>query len=276
MPFIDDLSGTERFLFTIFLMIAISFIFKIISLFLHKSVPNIIVYHRIKTSLGYFLFISTIIIIVFIWINNTHNISTYLGLLSAGIAFALRDIILNIVSWLLIVSKKPFTIGDRIEIGPVAGDVIDQKLFHFTLLEIRNWVNGDQSTGRIVHVPNYKVFSETLANYSKGFQYIWNEITVNMTLDSDWQKAKVLLLDIITQYSSHLSNDAGMNIHDANRKYMIYYNKLTPTVYTHVLDKHIQLSLRYLCEPRNRRNTEHEIWEKILILLKEENEVKLS
>ena len=79
------------------------------------------------------------------------------------------------------------------------------RLFQFSLLEIGNWVAADQSTGRVIHVPNGKVFGEALINYSKGFQYIWNEIPVRITFESDWQKAKGLLQEIADRHAASLS-----------------------------------------------------------------------
>src|SRR5207247_865051 len=89
--------------------------------------------------------------------------------------------------------RRPFEVGDRVQIGPHAGDVIDLGLFQFTLNEIGAWVNADQSTGRIIHVPNGKVFTDPVANYNKGFRYIWNEVPVVVTFESDWRKAKQIL-----------------------------------------------------------------------------------
>ena len=60
----------------------------------------------------------------------------------------------------------------------------------FSLMEIGNWVDAEQSTGRVIHVPNGKIFSEPLANYTDGFQYIWNEIPVLVTFESDWKKSQ--------------------------------------------------------------------------------------
>ena len=79
---------------------------------------------------------------------------------------------MNLVGWQYIVWKKPFDVGDRIEIGQNSGDVIDITPFNFTVMEIGNWVNADESTGRIIHVPNGQVFTQPLANYGKGFQFI--------------------------------------------------------------------------------------------------------
>ena len=103
-----------------------------------------------------------VVSIVSIWIDGVSNLSTYLGLLSAGVAIALQDPIVNFIGWIYIISRYPFEVGDRIEIDEVSGDVIDIHLFKFSMIEIGNWVDADQSTGRIVHVPNRMVFALSL------------------------------------------------------------------------------------------------------------------
>ena len=125
-----------------------------------------------------------------IWFTGFHSFSTFLGLLSAGLAIALQVPIVNLAGWAFLLWRRPFDVGDRIEIGKLRGDVIDQRIFMFTILEVGNWVDADQSTGRIIHVPNGKVFQEYIANYSKGFYYIWHEIPVLITFESNWRKAK--------------------------------------------------------------------------------------
>ena len=121
------------------------------------------------------------------------SVGTFLGLVSAGIAIALKDPLVNMVGWLFILIRQPFKVGDRIQIGSAAGDVIDIRLFQFSINEIGNWVDADQSTGRIIHIPNGIVFTEPQANYTAGFQYIWHEISVLITFESDWKKAKQIL-----------------------------------------------------------------------------------
>jgi len=199
-----------------------------------------------------------------VWVAGLKQFGTFLGILSAGIAIALKEPLVNIAGWLFIVLKRPFSVGDRIQLGNTSGDVIDFELFAFTVLEIGNWVHADQSTGRIVHIPNGQVFSLSLANYTQGFQYIWHEIPVLITFESDWQKAKEILIKIVNQHAEHLSRSAQDKIRRASRKFMIYYKNLTPIVYTSVENSGVLLTLRYLCEPRRRRSSEEAIWEDIL------------
>lgn len=199
-----------------------------------------------------------------IWLELFGSMGTFLGLLSAGIAIALKDPLVNMVAWGFILMRQPFKVGDRIQIGKVAGDVIDIRLFQFSIMEIGNWVDAEQSTGRIIHIPNGVVFTEPQANYTAEFQYIWNEMPVLVTFESDWKKAKQILTDIINHRGVMMSNEAERQLIEAAKKFLIFYSKLTPIVYTSVKDSGIMLTMRYMCNPRERRTTEEKIWEDVL------------
>ena len=239
------------------------FYFLIIKIVWRRTENARIRYSWRKTS-GYVIIVLGVFLIGRLLFNGFQSVATYLGLLSAGIAIALKDVVSNFAGWFFIISRRPFSVGDRIHIGNYAGDVIDTRVFQFTLLEIGNWVNADQSTGRIVHIPNGMVLSEPLVNYSKGFQYIWNEIPVLITFESNWEKAKTILQKIADKDAEQLSKAAEKRIKEASKKFMILYSKLTPIVYTKVKDSGVLLTIRYLCEPQNRRDSEQVIWEDIL------------
>ena len=211
-----------------------------------------------------------------LWLPAVQSWGTFLGLVSAGIVIALQQPITNLAGWLFIVWRRPFDAGDRIQIGDIRGDVVDVRMFQFSLLEIGGWVDSDQSTGRILHIPNADVFYKPMANYSAGFKYIWNEIPVLLTFESDWEKGKGILLDIAQKHAEHLSTSAREEVRRAARRFMIYYPTLTPIVYTSVKDSGILLTIRYLTEPRRRRTTTQEIWEDILRRFAEHSDLEFA
>jgi small-conductance mechanosensitive channel len=217
-----------------------------------------------KRTVSFILGILLVILIISVWIESIGKLGAFLGLLSAGVAIALKDMLTNIAGWIFILARKPFSIGDRVQIGQNAGDVIDIRLFQFSLMEIGNWVKADQSTGRIIHIPNGIVFAAPQANYSAGFNYIWNEIAVLVTFESNWQLAKAILEKIIHEHSENLSLNAEKKIIEASKQYMIFYQYLTPIVYTSVEPSGILLTMRFICDPRKRRSNEHEVWEEVL------------
>ena len=222
------------------------------------------VQYRIRKTVAYITYPLAFLVIGRIWFAGFQAVSTYLGLLSAGLAIALQTPLVNLAGWAFILWRQPLKVGDRIQLGDDRGDVIDQRIFMFSLMEIGNWVDADQSTGRVIHIPNGKIFTDVLANYSQGFEYIWNEIPVLVTFESDWRKAKQLLDDIAQQHGTALSDSAAQKLREAAKRVMIFYNKLTPMVYTTVKDCGVMLTIRYLCEPRKRRGSEQDIWEEIL------------
>jgi len=229
-----------------------------------------------KRTASFIIGFLTIILIGSVWIKAIGEFGAFLGLLTAGLAIALKDPLTNIAGWIFILTRNPFTVGDRIQIGEHAGDVIDLRLFQFTLLEIGNWVDADQSTGRLIHVPNGKVFTQNQSNYSAGFEFIWNEIPVLLTFESNWNLAKDILNKIVREHAENLSADAEKRIIEASKKYMIFYQYLTPIVYTSVKDSGILLTMRYICDARKRRNTEHEIWEDVLNAFSRQSEIEFA
>jgi len=229
-----------------------------------------------KRSVSFTVGLLTVILIGSVWIRAIGQFGAFLGLFTAGLAIALKDPLTNIAGWIFILTRKPFALGDRIEIGDHAGDVIDLRLFQFTLLEIGNWVDADQSTGRIIHIPNGIVFTRTQANYSAGFKFIWNEIPVLVTFESNWRLARDIMQKIVSEHAEDLSADAERRIIEASKKYMIFYQYLTPIVYTSVKESGILLTMRYICDARKRRATEHEIWEDVLRAFAKVKEIEFA
>jgi len=220
--------------------------------------------YRWRKSITYLTLIVGVVMFGRIWVSGVGSLATFLGLFTAGLAIALKDIVANLAGWAFIVWSRPFDVGDRIQIGPHSGDVIDLHLQQFTLNEIGNWVDAEQSTGRIIHVPNGKVLSEPIANYDKGFRYIWSEIPVTVTFESNWKKAKGILEAIAVRHAEPLTEQVEKELLQASQRYLIAYTKLTPIVYVRVADHGIRLTVRYLIRSRFRRGSENAIWQDVL------------
>ena len=238
--------------------------------------PDAKVRYRWKRTLSFVIPSLGVLMVGAVWIKAFEEFGTFLGLFTAGIAIALKDPLTNLAGWFFIILRKPFSVGDRVQIGDHIGDIIDIRPFQFTLLEIGNWVEADQSTGRIIHLPNGKVFLKPQANYSSGFEYIWNEVKVNITFESVWQKAKLILEQIINELAEDIPVKAQKEILEASKNYMIYYKHLTPIVYTSVKEYGIRLTVRYLCNPRRRRGSENDLWQRILVAFRSEKDIQFA
>jgi small-conductance mechanosensitive channel len=254
----------NKLLLTAITIVALWAVHRIVLGIAYRRVTDPWARYRWRKVVTYVTLAVAIIVVGRAWFAGMQSLVTFLGLLSAGLAIALKDPVANLAAWAYIMWRRPFEVGERVQIGPHAGDVIDLRLFQFTLNEIGNWVDADQSTGRIIHIPNGRVFTEPLANYDKGFKYIWNEVPVLVTFESDWRKAKDALTRIAFKHAEHLTARAEQDLLAASRQYLINYTKLSPIVYTKATDSGVLLTIRYLIEPRKRRGTEHAIWEDIL------------
>ncbi|MEX0772203.1 MAG: mechanosensitive ion channel domain-containing protein [Balneolales bacterium] len=241
-----------------------------------RNVEDLGAHYRWKKNLSYLIVLIGALILGRIWIEGFQYVATFLGLIAAGLAIALRDIVADCAAWLYLIWRKPFEIGDRIEIGNTKGDVVDKRLFKFTLVEIQNWIDAEQSTGRIVHVPNHKIFTDTIANYTADFQFIWNEIPVRITFESNWKKAKTILQEIADIHSANISGKAKKQLRQTAKTYMIIYTILTPTVYTTVKEFGPILTIRYLTNPRTRRGTQQQIWEDILTEFEKHDDIEFA
>jgi small-conductance mechanosensitive channel len=263
--FVNMIPSIEaRLLATIVALLFLWLIRKAVVMVTRRIYHDVGTRYQARKIAGYITAALGTLLIGRIWFDGFETFTTFLGLVSAGLVIAMKDLLIDMAGWAFIVWRRPFHVGDRIQVGEIAGDVIDIRMFQFSLLEIGNWVEADQSTGRVIHVPNGQVFREAQANYTQGMDYIWNEIPVMITFESNWQRAKDILQAIASERTAHLSNAARMQLHKAAEKYFIFYSKLTPIVYTSVKDHGIVLTVRYLTEPRRRRGSEQDIWEDVL------------
>lgn len=232
--------------------------------------------YKWRKNLTYIAVFIGFLVVGRIWFEGLQSLATFLGLLSAGLAIALRGPVTDFAGWIFLLWRKPFDVGDRIQISDIKGDVIDIRVFKFTVLEIGNWVHADQSTGRVVHIPNHKVFDDSLANYTSDFEFIWNELEVLITFESDWKKAKKILQKIADKHLENYVNEAQNQVRRAKKSYLIHYSYLTPIVYTDVRDSGICLTIRHLSNPRRRRSLGELIWEDILDRFGEHENIELA
>ncbi|MGL4854371.1 MAG: mechanosensitive ion channel family protein, partial [Lentisphaeria bacterium] len=176
-----------------------------------------------------------------------------------------------------ILLRKPFIFGERIAIDGNVGDVIDINLLYFTVVEVGgNRVKAEQSTGRIIHIPNSKLLRNSLINYNQGFNYIWHEVCTIITYESDWRLAKNILERIVDEQAGHYPKIATEAVEKATRKYYLKMGKLTPIVYTDTVDNGVRLSIRFLVCPRDVRGVECAIWEKILDEFNNHSDIELA
>lgn len=267
---------TQNLLFTVVVIFSFWLIRAIILRIIYRKTSDPELQYKARKYLTRTFFFIAILILGRTWFEGFQSVATFFGILSAALVIALKDSVADLAGWIFLMWLKPFTTGDRIEIAGVSGDVVEVRIFKFSLMEIGNWVDADQSTGRVIHIPNHKIFTENIANYTADFQFIWNELPIRLSLESNWKKAKNLLQTIAARHSANISDQDRQKLRRDDRSYLITYRILTPTVYTDVKDFGIVLTIRYLTDPRTRRRTEQQIWEDVLTELAQHDDISFA
>jgi len=244
--------------------------------FLLRHITDSKTRHSLNKAITIFTAVIALIIIIRIWIPDTQSLIVALGIIGAGLTIGLQDIVRNFVGGIVIMSSNLYEVGDRIELADELGDVMEIGLLNTTVMELRGWVNGDQPTGRITAIPNGKVITGPVHNYTKDHSFLWDEIMIPITYDSNWKKAKEIILEIVRDETSNVAEEAETEIDRIGEKYYLPKNVVEPALYITPTDNWIAFHIRYVTHVKNRRDFRTGLFEKILSKIQESPDIIIS
>ena len=213
-----------------------------------------------------------ILAVSIVWRAFAGRVGVVLGLVTAGLAFAMQEAIGALAGGVNIVFGRIFSIGDRIEMGGVRGDVIDVTPMRTKVMEIGSasddatWVKGRQYTGRIVTISNKATFTHPVFNYSAGFEYLWEEVAVGIGYDADITCAEKILLEEAQRISG--SREAERAIAEMARRYPVPRADVEPRVFVRTTDSWVELSARFVVPVRTARLHKDQLTRRVLERLK--------
>ncbi len=224
-----------------------------------------------------FLFV---LLLVSIWFTDPARMATAFGLVSAGLAFALQKVVTAFAGYFVILRGRLFSMGDRIMIGGVRGDVMAIHYLRTTVMEMGQspgeqkddpavWVQSRQYTGRIVTVTNDKLFDEPVFNYTRDFPYIWEEMHLPVSYRADRARAERILLDAAQRHSVPIVELSREHLAELKRRYFIEDADVAPRVYWRLTDNWLELSLRFIVPARGIRALKDKLTREILAALDE-------
>lgn len=192
-----------------------------------------------------------------IWFDDPTRLATFMGLVTAGVAFALQKPISAIAGYLVILRGKTFGVGDRITMGGVRGDVIALRFTQTTIMEMGQppevqdadpamWVHARQYTGRIVTVSNSKVFDEPVFNYTREFPYLWEEMRLPISYKDDRNRAEQILLEVSSRHTLKTRDLSEEALKELERRYFIVRSDLVPKVFWRLTDNWLELTVRFI------------------------------
>jgi small-conductance mechanosensitive channel len=192
-----------------------------------------------------------------IWFDNPTRLATALGLVTAGMAFALQKVITSLAGYLVILRGNTFNVGDRISMGGVRGDVIALGFIQTTLMEMGEppsvqdanppvWVKSRQYTGRVVTITNDKVFDEPVYNYTRDFPYLWEEISIPITYQTDRKLAEHILQECAHSHTVHMNGMSQDALEKMQKRYNVQNTDLETRVYYRITDNWLELTVRFI------------------------------
>ncbi len=215
-----------------------------------------------------------------IWFDNPSNLATALGLGSAGLAFAMQKVITSFAGYFVILRGNIFKVGDRIAIDGVRGDVIRLDLTQTTVMEMGqppavqgsppdSWVRSRQYTGRVVSVPNAKVFEEPVYNYSRELPYLWEEMQIPVPYTADRELAESILLEVARAHCVKAEDMEQNALDQLAMLYPVERPSLEPRVFWRLTDNWLELSVRFLTRHHGIRSVKDRMSRDILIAFNE-------
>jgi small-conductance mechanosensitive channel len=213
--------------------------------------------------------------LISLWFDDPSRLTTAMGLFSAGLAFALQKVITAIAGYFVIIRGKTFSVGDRIVMGGVRGDVVRLDFTQTTIMEMGQpppvqkdepamWVQSRQYTGRLVTVSNARVFDEPVYNYTRELPFIWEEIAVPIRYQADRERVEHLLLDIAERHAEEPKHLSAEDREELARRYVIGSTDVKSHVYYRLTDNWLELTVRFLAPAHGVREIKDAISRDIL------------
>ena len=219
------------------------------------------------------LFLLVAVALIILWGRLFHNKGTFFGLLGAGLAIALREPLLSIAGRVAIFAGHMYGVGDRIELNKIGGDVIDVGMFYTRMMEIGNWITADQATGRIVQMPNSQIFGTPVYNYTQNFAYIWDQIDLPITYESNVDAATRIMSSAGNEYTKEIMQRAEQDLEQMRHNYLVPAFELKPHVYVTFDSNYVTLTMRYIVDPHQRRAAKSFLFSRMLAKIKGRNDI---
>jgi len=238
--------------------------YRVVRDILRRRISDKTHFHTLRMLVRNAFFLAGGAAVLIIWLGLGSNFTVAMGILGAGIAFASQEVIGSFAGYLNIATSSIYRIGDRVRIGDVVGDVMDITIMRTTVMEIGEWVRADQYTGRIVTIANRAVFAGPVYNYTRHWGYVWDEITLPFTYDSDWRLAGEIMLSHGQEYTADLHQDASLRLQDMMARYPLQETQVEPTIYLTMTDNWVEMALRYVVRARERRSVKAQLHRELL------------
>jgi small-conductance mechanosensitive channel len=246
---------------------------------INRKITNPEQCHAWRDRVFYFFVVISAFLIGRVWISGLQQMFTLVSILAAAYTVTQKETLMNVTGCFVIRWRKLFKAGDRIEIDGNYGEVARIGMLYFEMMECRHDMMGDQTTGRLMKVPNGEVLDKPLINYSEPFASPWQQIKMMLTDTSNVKQA-------ITFLEKHLNKAIADHYPAAKAKYDEYMKthlvadqqfETQHYVYVDPANSYgITLVMRFMCPAKHVSKVESDVWEAFLAYIDKRDDIKLA
>lgn len=179
------------------------------------------------------------------------------GLLGLALSWALQAPIESFAGWLVNSFQAYYRVGDRIGVGEVFGDVYRIDFLTTTVWEAggpEKPVQGAQPTGALITFPNSEVLRSNVVNYTRGFPYVWDEVVIGVSNESDLRYAVQVITDVARRVIGPVMLEPVKTYRTLLEQEGLAYDIADePQVFVSLTEAWTDLTVRYVVGARERR-----------------------
>ena len=221
----------------------------------------------LRTILDLAIEVSALILLLLVVFGPPSQISTILGLATAGITVVFQDFILAFFGWFILMGRNGIHVGDWVEINSVGGEVIEIGVFRTSLLETGNWTDKGHPTGRRVTFINNFAITGQYFNFSTAGQWMWDEITVNIPPGEDSSRTIAAIHQRVIEETATDAHLAEVEWQHATRQRGLSQFKATPSVDLRPASSGIDIIVRYVTRAGDRFEMRNRLYQAVIDLL---------
>ncbi|MEU5931279.1 mechanosensitive ion channel family protein [Micromonospora sp. NPDC047187] len=224
--------------------------------------------YYLRKAVHYLTVVVLLFALALLWQPFAGRIGVVVGLLAAGLALAMQEVIGAFAGWISILTGRQYRVGDRIQMCGVRGDVLDITPLRTRILESgsssdpESWIRGRQYTGRVVSLSNHLVFTTPVYNSSTVLDHLWEDLTLPIPYEADWHLAERILCEEAQTISSTV--EARHAIEQMRRRYPVAEAEVDPRVFVRATSNWVELSARFVVPVRAARQVKDQVTRRVL------------
>jgi small-conductance mechanosensitive channel len=208
-----------------------------------------------------------VLVILFVIFGVPSQLSTIIGLATAGLTVALKDFIVSFMGWFVLMGRNGIRVGERVEIKGVRGEVVEIGLLRTILLETGNWTDAGQPTGRQVAFLNSFAVEGYYFNFSTSGQWLWDELHVLVAVGQDPYPLIEKIRDIVANETKDNAQLAEKEWQSLSPRYGVRSFSDGPTVNVKPTDHGVDLIVRYIIRAAERSDVRYRLNHAVVKLL---------